>query len=518
MGDLAGDEFNHLVKQLVDGFEALYEEMQLSTSKRRRVESKLSAAQIAFREAVQRHPDDVDLLEKAEFLENDHGDMDSSEAYLWLKNDLRGKGSGQDRRAHASILEALGARDRLQSLKKGQIKQGSSPGCPHASLAPNTTSPLNSPPRPREPALHLEEDFTRRGKEGNLQCPFSGKGSKPFSRRPSALKESVRPHLDNPRSLPTPPHTKDDEQPHRRHSSIDPIQLELHPEQVNSPPASVEGSLSKCPIRFLDQHSPEEVAKYFENHKHEIPRSHEICVKRYQSNSESIRQLDAKYGNLVSMIQGLGSTHQPMLASKPESGAEEQKSMEKVANWAKTVSSSLDGMVEPGAGMDTDTAVEPKDDEERQGRFDRPLKDIRLGESPSRPWGIPVPINKEKTQTAPGSETSTRRVSADQSAANKGVSTLPESASFSYGNCRARKVTSNVGGSKNVDPVLESPESQREGDVFSHNPRPKTPSPSNINTHSAPRMVFTGPVFIGYSAEQAAELLQRNGSTPASQQ
>ena len=54
-----------------------------------------------------------------------------------------------------------------------------------------------------------------------------------------------------------------------------------------------------CPIRFLDQHSPEEVATYFEKHKHELPRSHEVCVRRYQKNEEQIRKLDAKYGSPV---------------------------------------------------------------------------------------------------------------------------------------------------------------------------------------------------------------------------
>jgi len=61
----------------------------------------------------------------------------------------------------------------------------------------------------------------------------------------------------------------------------------------------------------MDQHSPEEIAKYFENHKHEIPRSHAICVNRFQRNGESMRQIDEKYGNLVNMIQGLGQKHKP---------------------------------------------------------------------------------------------------------------------------------------------------------------------------------------------------------------
>ena len=47
-------------------------------------------------------------------------------------------------------------------------------------------------------------------------------------------------------------------------------------------------------------------------------------MRRYQSNEEQIRQLDAKYGNLVSMIQGLGAKHKEMLPEEPgeEAGSE----------------------------------------------------------------------------------------------------------------------------------------------------------------------------------------------------
>ena len=133
---------------------------------------------------------------------------------------------------------------------------------------------------------------------------------------------------------------------------------------------------------------PEEVvwSRYFETHKHEIPRSHEICVKRYQRNEQDIRKLDAKYGNLVSMIQGLGQKHQPMLPTKEEENSVEveQASNERVEDWAKAVSTD---------GVDhEEERLFPEDEEDRESRFDRPLKEVRVGESPSRPWGISVPI------------------------------------------------------------------------------------------------------------------------------
>ncbi|KKF94247.1 hypothetical protein CFO_g3404 [Ceratocystis platani] len=91
---------------------------------------------------------------------------------------------------------------------------------------------------------------------------------------------------------------------------------------------SHEDPSATCPIRYLDKHTPEEIAQYVEKHKHQIPRSHEICVRRYQQSDEQVRKLDAKYGNLVSMIEGLSQLHKPMLASE-EAALEELRTQEK---------------------------------------------------------------------------------------------------------------------------------------------------------------------------------------------
>jgi hypothetical protein len=63
---------------------------------------------------------------------------------------------------------------------------------------------------------------------------------------------------------------------------VDPIAAEFYGGGlVGSGAASAQHNPSKCPIRYLDQYSPEEVTKYFENYKHEIPRSHAVCISRY---------------------------------------------------------------------------------------------------------------------------------------------------------------------------------------------------------------------------------------------
>jgi hypothetical protein len=104
------------------------------------------------------------------------------------------------------------------------------------------------------------------------------------------------------------------------------------PSASAEPSVAASGSAAVCPIRFLDQHDPEEVAQYFEKHKHELPRSHEVCITRFQSNQDSIEQLDRKYGNLVNMIQGLGQKHQAWLPEEPEDAIEEEPEVEMVTD------------------------------------------------------------------------------------------------------------------------------------------------------------------------------------------
>lgn len=265
--------------------------------------------------------------------------------------------------------------------------------------------------------------------------------------------QSRRPGL-----LPTPPFTQE-------HVEREPA-LEGNEDGSMSPSPSIAGSISKCPIRMLDERSPEEIAEYFEHHKHEIPRSHEICVKRFQSNTESIRLLDAKYGSLVNMIQGLGMKHQPLLPTK---GDEEDlsevdaKSTKKVEKWA-------DNVKETPEEVDAHSALlaNPSDTDAREGHFDRPLKEVRVGESPSRPWGISVP----------------------------GAAGIPDRNE-----------------SEAVPTPVEPKNKQRRGSIEQVKIPIKGHGTGGQNDDK-PQMVFTGPVFIGYPAEQAASLIEKCGWDP----
>lgn len=292
----------------------------------------------------------------------------------------------------------------------------------------------------------LERDFTTPGVQGNLGCPFA------------KMSNGISNGLN---------------------VEEDPIAAEFHQDgtSTRSPNDHRPG---QCPIRFLDQHSPEEVAKYFENHKHEIPRSHEICVRRYQSNETSARQLDAKYGSLVNMIQGLGVKHKAYLPERDRIEERDKSSSNNVEKWAETVSNDA-------APVATDTPT--ADEQPRVSHFERPLREVRVGESPSRPWGISVPANKEVPPSALQSEDGVAHLKIDSESSRASPPTKPSRCPVDHAQARQS----------------ESPLRKSEPDAVK-NADPRT------------QIIFNGPVFFGYSADQVAALLQKTtlgGASPA---
>ncbi|GAB1196126.1 hypothetical protein APSETT444_005392 [Aspergillus pseudonomiae] len=222
----------------------------------------------------------------------------------------------------------------------------------------------------------LEKDFTTKGTQGNLHCPFAK------SKNMTSNDNGVANVIENPFNI-----QNDDT---CGHESLDPIKAERNDRRSSQTPSvrtsTTQCPVARCPIRYLDQHSPEEIADYVERHKHEIPRSHAICVQRYQKDSHSMRHLDAKYGSLINMIRGLSVKHQAFLPNRGNSGAPtSSSSAERVEKWAEEVG--INPEMQPSI-----KEGETENDDGREGRFDRPLREVRVGESPSRPWGIPVPM------------------------------------------------------------------------------------------------------------------------------
>ncbi|KAI9874087.1 MAG: hypothetical protein M1830_010211 [Pleopsidium flavum] len=488
------DCIGELARPLFDGFEYLLEQVQLLSHQHANLERKLALAQASYHNLAAKYASSDDAGSESTDARHQIGDVPDMELtyseyhMMWTHIPLR-KDHDKDEEAVQKVLLGMDACDTIKrdlgwSARRvaGHVLETRKPASAHGS------------PRPRlsQPGTDFERDFTTPGIEGNLQCPFATMTSDGPSSHASSRPQTSTLHRSG--GLPTPPNRRGS------HTIVDPIEAEFHADDFSSPPPSVTGSASKCPIRFLDQHSPEEVAKYFENHKHEIPRSHEVCVKRYQSNTESIRLLDAKYGSLVSMIQGLGMKHQPLLPANEEQQMldEDRKSTDRVGKWAEAISERLDGHQE---------GIAEDEQEERKSHFDRPLKEIRVGESPSRPWGISVPAVGE-----PAISPFSLRESGNGEEHHLGGpigEILQETDSKGHtGKCPFgfdRKGSSLHPGTRPPVSVAHDPAASA-----SHG-KPQPNSRSTRQEQQPSQMVFTGPVFIGYPTDQAIALLQQSG-------
>ena len=349
----------------------------------------------------------------------------------------------------------------------------------------------------------LEQDFTVEGKPSKLGCPFASMANKKLSSHAaSVLSRYNQGAPSTPVSSVSRVNGRESfaAKSERRASFADPIKAEIcgiskhdNDDAVHSENGHLEtqenAEVGVCPIRFLDQHSPEEVATYFERHKHELPRSHEVCVKRYQSNEKQIRELDAKYGSLVSMIQGLGAKHKDMLPQEPETGEADEvdgENLENIRRWASSVSAQVaDGRAGNGE----------EEEEERQPRFERPLRDIRVGESPSRPWGVQVPAEYLETSTPalrPPDAKAEETMRAEK----------PGRCPFGFDENEAPAERNKP--ATDAKPMFMASAAEPE---HTHHGLEDTGQQSD----KSPRIVFTGPVFIGYSAEDAAKILRESG-------
>lgn len=403
----------------------------------------------------------------------------------------------------------------------------------NASFEVPSNNPCVVAAKARRPSMY-ERDFTSsNGVKGNLRCPYAKPTHPTANGHANGTATTTINNLDGQSST-----TK---------CAFDPIKADLTAPQdrVSSAGASVRSSAARCPIRYMDDHSPEELAKYFEAHKHEIPRSHAICVTRFQRSSATMRQIDAKYGSLVNMIQGLSERHKPLL---PESG-ENGTSAERVEKWAEDVSSkSPHPATLSTVEEDEVPAVELPDEEDRTGHFERPLREVRVGESPSRPWGIPVPIlNHNQPVLGSAINSPAAPIHAPELKTPKHMTDidLPSPAVHRReipsptpvrpkGKCPFdhTALTKKPETAADVDGTLAkeagSPAYQPhmnghvlhatvQEDMINDYAEPKvqasTPTPASAPASSnPPQMIFNGPVFFGFSAEETAALMQQFSS------
>lgn len=358
---------------------------------------------------------------------------------------------------------------------------------------------------------NLEKDFTTKGTQGTLRCPFSKPNNKASE---NGALNGVEDAFKTPNGDAC------------GHADVDPIKAEInerHSSQTGSARSSAARCpISRCPIRFLDQHTPEEVADYVERHKHEIPRSHAICASRYSKDSQSI---DAKYGNVISMVRGLSVKHQAFLPRHQNSTSASSSSAERVEKWAESVDRVPEPEMHP-AIKEEDEEGHFDAEEQRQGHFDRPLREIRVGESPSRPWGIPVPppAAADPSPISPVSSTSPPvppvmktkppdnvAVNGDHGAPPHPMATNgPEAAPprrcpFGHGAPKPEMVERETEKTIRNEETKEITEVEDQGSPGgTQPPHPKPETPGNL--------VFNGPVFFGYSPEQTAAFIQQLGN------
>ncbi|PNY28820.1 Uncharacterized protein TCAP_01255 [Tolypocladium capitatum] len=502
-----------LARTLADAFNALADEVQLLADRKTVLEHKLRFAHEQFQYFADKYapatPEIAETLARLQL--PPHTSVDDASPVPLPRR------SAPQSQLQIALVIRDGRRVATQLVSLGESSKTT--GSSRETLSHTTSRDQTSM------STALEQDFTVQGKKGNLQCPFS---------RPAGDMDGNGDDAQGEVPDQTP------------HHSGDPICVAMY-EETTSHPAPSGTAASKCPIRFMDKHSPEEIAHYVETHKHELPRSHEVCLRRYQKDQDQMKKLDSKYGNMVSMIEGLSQLHQPMLSEEGEQRPQHQSdvdraSNERVENWAHAVSGTAD----------SEASREPAEEEdgERRSHFDRPLKEVRVGESPSRPWGISVPVyepsGQEHEHPLSPPPAPVRMPNPDQGmrmptngvgkcpfdhaklAALKALAlpALPEpkpcptphapgNTPFTPGKetipssspTMPRPAHINLGASKEEPPFTPVEET-----MFPSSPRLPLPAFINPNASkerpgSAPQMVFTGPVFIGYPMDQAIQLL-----------
>lgn len=227
-----------------------------------------------------------------------------------------------------------------------------------------------------------------------------------------------------------------------------------------------------------------------------------------------MRHLDAKYGSLINMIRGLSVKHQAFLPNRGNSGAPtSSSSAERVEKWAEEVG--MNPELQPST-----KEAETVDDDGREGRFDRPLREVRVGESPSRPWGIPVPMPlppsaspppaaalPEKSEKPPEEKTIGFSSIPPRDATQQAPTTAPKSGRCPFGHGAAPAVnvvteTQTIRDHGKMNGTIENAQ-QDSGEQPPVHPPP---------TNSSASIVFNGPVFFGFSPEQTSSFLQQLGS------
>jgi hypothetical protein len=210
--------------------------------------------------------------------------------------------------------------------------------------------------------------------------------------------------------------------------------------------------------------------------------------------------MDAKYGDLTNMIRGLSEKHRAFLPPGQHARTA-SSSVGRVEKWAEEVNQNST----PPTVEDEALASTEPNDEDRASHFDRPMREVRVGESPSRPWGIHVPVSP-----APVFDSAIQSSSIPDKSTNYPVGDEPKAGPPKAGRCPF----GHGGGAPPPDhPAIdtetvrnEDPDTPNEGDQGDERQADAPPKAPAVT------VVFNGPVFFGFSPEQTATFMQQLAS------
>jgi hypothetical protein len=218
------------------------------------------------------------------------------------------------------------------------------------------------------------------------------------------------------------------------------------------------------------------------------------------------------------MIQGLGIRHRPLLPVKDDDEgssikAEQGMRDERLEQWAEGVNETY--------GESDEGSVVKDEDKSDRGRShevnsDRLLKEIRVGESPGRPWGIPIPPLPEPVLVANPSEHAEPAHLTATNTNSTPMTPLPsQEANTKRKACRIRHPrqlpTTNPDSPQQFQPPEPMRTSPTPNIQIKHNAAFVTPSATAVDPAGRQQMVFTGPVFVGFSVEEARAVLGLGG-------
>jgi hypothetical protein len=153
-------------------------------------------------------------------------------------------------------------------------------------------------------------------------------------------------------------------------------------------------------------------------------------------------------------------------------------------------------------------------DETRTAHFDRPMNEVRVGESPSRPWGITIPPKYTDAHSSSSVGSAPTASPPIPLKTDRPIGETPQKSGKCPFDHRAMGKTPEHKPTQPPSqlPPFTEPITPRAPPVASQPPQqaPRQGAAPPDTTKTFPQMVFNGPVFLGYPPDQLLILLQNS--------